>query len=147
MKPKLLIVLAVGLLLGADTGKDDAKKDQDKLQGEWVLASATRDGMEAPEEFIKSLKRSVKGDEYTVTRDGETILKGKFKLDPTKKPKTIDVTAKDQNGNEMSIAGIYEIEGDSFKLCYSGPGMERPKTFASEAGSGISLAVWKRAKK
>ena len=36
MQAKLLVVLAVGLLAAAEQ-KDDAKKDQEKLQGTWAV--------------------------------------------------------------------------------------------------------------
>jgi uncharacterized protein (TIGR03067 family) len=141
MKPRLLIVLVAGLLLAAD----DAKKDVQKFQGEWTLVSAKRDGQDIPEEMIKGIKRTIKGDDYSVTRDGETLLKGKFKVDPSKKPKTIDLTFKDQSGAEVTALGVYDLDGDNLKICYSNPGKDRPKDFVSE--TGITLGVWKRAKK
>ena len=42
---------------------------------------------------------------------------------------------------------IYELDGDTFKLCYAAPGEERPKEFSAKGANGITLAVWKRAKK
>jgi uncharacterized protein (TIGR03067 family) len=123
---------------------DAAKKDQEKLQGEWTLASGQREGQDFPEELVKSLKRTMKDDTFTITRDGEALAKGKFKLDPTKKPKAIDISL---DTSDMSVKGIYELEGDTFKLCYAAPGEDRPKEFVSKADSGITLAVWKRVKK
>jgi uncharacterized protein (TIGR03067 family) len=144
MRTRLIVIAAVALCLGADAPKDEAKKDQEKLQGDWVLASGERDGEKFPEDLVKSLKRSVTGDKVSVSRDDQAVTKGTFTLDPSKKPKAIDVKLE---GSDQAVQGIYEIDGDTFKMCYAAPGGERPKEFATKAGSGHSLAVWKRAKK
>jgi len=142
---KLLLVVAVGLLIAADKPKDDtAKKDLEALQGDWTLVSGERNGEKFPEELLKSLKRTIKGDKATITRDGETIATGTMTLDTSKKLKTIDVKLE---GMDQTIKGIYELEGETFKMCYAMPGGDRPKEFASKEGSGITLAVWKKAKK
>ena len=140
---RLLPVLAVALLLGAEK-KDDAKKDLDKLQGDWTLESGERDGQKIPEEIAKTLKRTVKGNKSKVTRDGETLAEGTMTLDPAKKPKAIDMKLE---GMDQVVQGIYELSGDTFKICYGMPGVERPKEFATKAGSGLTLGVWKKAKK
>jgi uncharacterized protein (TIGR03067 family) len=139
----LLGLATVALCLAADAPSDAAKKEQELLQGDWTLASGERAGEQIPEDLAKSLKRTIKGDVSTVTRDDQPLAKGTFTLDPTKKPKTIDVKLE---GGEM-IKGIYELSGDTFKLCYGAPGGDRPKEFATTADNGFTLAVWKRAKK
>src|SRR6516162_8695903 len=89
MRTKLAVIAVLALCLGAKV--DDAKKDKDKVQGEWTMASGERDGNEIPEEFVKSLKRVMKGDTFEVTREGETLAKGTFTLNESKTPKTIDL--------------------------------------------------------
>jgi uncharacterized protein (TIGR03067 family) len=140
---KLLVVLTVGLLLGADA-KDDGKKELEKFQGEWTVESGERDGQKFPEEVAKSLKRTVKGDKTIVSREGQVVAEGTITLDPTKKPKTIDIKL-DASGE--TVQGIYELDGDTLKICYAAPGMPRPKEFATKEGSGLTLGVWKRVKK
>jgi uncharacterized protein (TIGR03067 family) len=144
MRIKLIVLAAVALCLAADSPKEAAKKDQKKLQGDWVLASGERNGEKFPEEVAKSMKRTIAGDKFTVTRNDEAVAKGTFTLDPSKKPKAIDVKVE---GTDQSIHGIYELDGDTFKMCYAAPGKERPKEFTTKADSGHTLAVWKRAKK
>ena len=143
MRAVLLTVLAVGFCLTANA-QEATKKDQEKLQGDWTLASGQRDGEEFPEDLVKSLKRTMKNDQFSITRDGADLAKGKYKLDATKKPKVIDITLE---GSDSAVRGIYELDGDTFKLCYAAPGEDRPKEFVSKAGTGITLAVWKRVKK
>src|SRR5262249_3394473 len=38
----------------------------------------------------------------------------------------------------------YELDGDTYKVCYAVPGKARPKEFVSRPGTGISLEVYKR---
>src|SRR2546423_642012 len=86
------IGIALALLLSGHALADDAKKEMAKLEGEWSMVSGERDGQALPEEIVKELKRVAKGDETTVTSNGQTFMKAKFTVDPTKKPKTIDYT-------------------------------------------------------
>jgi hypothetical protein len=46
-----------------------------------------------------------------------------------------------------ALLGIYELEGNTWKVCYAMPGKERPKDFSAKEGSGQTLAVWEREKK
>ena len=61
-----------------------------------------------------------------------------------KKLKTIDYRS-DLLPDEP-IKGIYEIDGDSLKICFAIEG-ERPKKFESAEGSTTMLIVLKRIKK
>jgi hypothetical protein len=40
--------------------------------------------------------------------------------------------------------GIYELNGGTFKACFSSPGAERPIEF--KGGEGLTLSEWKRQK-
>ncbi len=67
-----------------------------------------------------------------------------MKLDPSKKPKEIDMILAD--GSKTAL-GIYELSGGIFKLCYAPPGKGRPKEFGAKEESGYTLSVWQRKKK
>jgi uncharacterized protein (TIGR03067 family) len=134
------------LLVAADA-KDDAKKELERLQGDWIMVSTERNGEALPDEQVKAVKRTIKDDAFTVTRDGETLAKGKFTIDPSKSPKTIDVTWTEGDNKDKTIMGIYEIDGANQKICYASLGKDRPKEFSSKGEEGITLSVWKRVKK
>ena len=140
MKTKLLFILAAGLLLGAD----DPKKELDKLQGEWSAVSLERDGNKLPDEMLKTVKRTVTGESYTIAF-GEMMFKGTFKIDVSKTPKTIDIVREEDK--DTPIKGIYELDGDTYKVCYGAPGKDRPTEFSAKEGSGNTMSVWKKAKK
>jgi uncharacterized protein (TIGR03067 family) len=148
MKPTLLLFLAAGLLIAADDKKDDAaKKDVEKLQGEWVMESHEINGEKLGEDRIKDYKRTVKEDHFTVVVGDKTVVEGTFVLDTSKKPKTLDITLEsgDQKGEKM--LGIYELDGDTYKVCIGAPGIDSPTEFVSKPDSNHGLTIWKRVKK
>jgi uncharacterized protein (TIGR03067 family) len=136
-----LAVLVV--FAAAAAAEDAAKAELDRLQGEWQLASMTRDGKEVPAERIQTITRVIKGDHYRLLQDGKEVFEGVMTLNPTRKPKTIDAK---QVGSDRAALGIYELEGDTQKICLAQPGKDRPAEFSSTEGSGRVLTVWKRKK-
>jgi uncharacterized protein (TIGR03067 family) len=141
MRGQLLAVLAVGLLVAAEAPKDDAKSDLKKMEGSWKLAAGETDGDKIPEDGLKNSSLKIKGEKYDA-KLGDSTHEGKLTLDATKKPKTMDATDGDN-----TVKGIYELKGDELKICIAPPGQDRPTEFASKAGSGHILMVWKREKK
>lgn len=124
------------------------RHELDLLQGTWYRISSEMNGHKV---FVESKwpipatthKFAIvfKDDGwYGVGKDGKTLVKNHvIKLDPTRRPKEIDLYYLDRKGNPRNgalIHGIYELEGDILKLCLSiggGPN-DRPKEFATRAG-------------
>ncbi|HEV3204267.1 MAG TPA: TIGR03067 domain-containing protein [Gemmataceae bacterium] len=144
---KMMVALTVCVLFGADSPKDAIKKEMGQLQGEWSMVSGERDGESLPEDLVQDAKRVTKEDEVTVTLAGQVYLKAKFAISPSKKPKTIDYTLQDGSEKGKTMLGIYELEGDKVKFCFSSPGKDRPTEFNTKEDSGKTLSVWKRDKK
>ena len=152
MNQRILTVLAVALLIAADTPKDDAvKKEADMLQGTWRVVSAQRDGTDAPQDETKKITITIKGDKLTARRTEnadkpeEKVYEMFFTLDPNQKPKWIDVTYMDGERKGESSQGIYELNGDTLKICVS-RGNTRPTEFETKADSQRHLMVLKRGK-
>jgi uncharacterized protein (TIGR03067 family) len=147
MRARLLGILSVGMLLGADGKNDDpAAKDLERLQGTWAIESLEINGKQEPEERTKDTKLTVKGDKYVVkVRDKEFEVT--IKLDPTKKPKHIDMVPADGPAQGKTHPGIYAVDGERFKLCRGqAPDKERPADFGSWPDSGVFYIVWKKVK-
>jgi uncharacterized protein (TIGR03067 family) len=145
MKWRLLILAAVAVAaVAADAAKDDAAdKDRKSMEGTWKIESATRGGEEAPAGEIGKIRVLIKDDKLTFDNAGRKDTTA-FTLDATKKPHTIDMTSEREKG---TAEGIYELDGDTLKLCVSKPGTPRPTEFASKKGSAVILLVLKREKK
>jgi uncharacterized protein (TIGR03067 family) len=147
MRRQMLLVLTVSLLLAADAADDAAKKDLKLFEGTWKITSMEAEGMKLPEDQFKNDKLVCKGNEFTYTDAGGAAHKGTFKIDPTKKPKTMDITFTDGPNKGETMLGIYEISEDTYKLCMKPMSKDRPTEFSSKAGSGQVVEVLKKEKK
>jgi uncharacterized protein (TIGR03067 family) len=132
---------------GGDDRGDAVKKELEKFAGTWQGISAEEDGLKAPEDRVKGHTYVFAGDRYTVRMNGKTIEEGTFRIDPSAKPKTIDVRPTKPKSKVM--LGIYEIgEGDTIRACFTHPGSAatRPAEFSTTKGTGHTLQVIKRVK-
>ncbi len=139
--------IGVSTLVGAED-KDADKKDKDKLQGTWNAVSGESGGKEQAEAKEHSL--IFKGDEFSVKRGDKVLVKGKFKIDSSKKPKTIDMEIAEGSDDVKgkTAEGIYKVEGDGLTWCVDEPGSgNRPKEFATKEGTKTMLVKLKREKK
>ena len=140
-----LVLVGTATLPAAGKKEKAIKKDLGKMKGTWTVASLVMNGEKLPEEELKKLKILIGADgSMTVQRDGTTIIKTSCKIDPTAKPKAIDVTFTQGDLKGQTALGIYEIAVDTIKYCRGGPGKDRPEEFSSKEGSGIIFAIYKR---
>jgi uncharacterized protein (TIGR03067 family) len=147
---KTLVVLAIALLLAADNSTDEAtQKERKKLEGVWQAEKSVQDGQEQANAAEHVL--TFEGNTFTITRKGMAFVKGTFKVDPTKKPKEIDMEVKESPGGRddgKTAKGIYAVDGDQLRWCTVHPGKgERPTEFASTPGSQRLFITFKREKK
>jgi uncharacterized protein (TIGR03067 family) len=140
-----IVILVASFVVPIPAGeKDDAvAKDLKLLQGNWVLQSFMTKGKDVPADTIKNIKLTIKGHRY-LAYFGEKKMELAIKIDPTKKPKAIDfIMAK--GDKKVTTRGIYEIKGDTFKLCRgTEAGQDRPTEFTAKEGTGLVIAVYKR---
>ena len=135
MRRVLFGLVAVSLLAGAFARGGDAKKDEERIQGTWVVKSFRVGGEEKPPP-VKDGKLTLSKGTWKQTGEGRTE-EGMYKLDTTKKPKWIDVTEK----GGASIPGIYTLEGDTLKFAMprKGPKGPRPNSFDDKDASVVVL--------
>jgi uncharacterized protein (TIGR03067 family) len=141
MARRLGITLAFVVTVAVVARADD-KKDEDAIQGYWVAAEAELGGNKLPDDQRKSIKLDLKDGKYQLGVD-----KGTYKLDAAAKPKTIDVVGTDGPNKGKTIPAIYELDGDTLKICYELGGKGRPTEFKTAAGTKQFLVVYKREKK
>lgn len=142
----LLLFFAL-LLVTTAPARDDAKSDAAKLEGTWVMVSGEASGQAMPADLVKTGKRAAKNGETSITFGERVYFKATYTIDPAKKPKAIDYVMTEGPTKGKTHLGIYEIDGDTVKFCFGGPGAERPTDFTAKEGSQRTLSVWKRDKK
>ena len=109
---------------------------------------AEQDGKKFSKEETKDMIATIDGSgKVSVGRGDKVINEATVKLDPTKKPKTIDITYTGGERKGQAVLGIYELEGDAFRVCVARPGDERPAEFSTKDGSGRTLVAYQREKK
>jgi uncharacterized protein (TIGR03067 family) len=128
------------------TAHADDAKDAENIIGKWSVVRGERNGDALPEDQVKELKLTF-GKEMLTLSSPEGEKEATVKLDPTKKPKTIDVIPKDGPRKGQLLRGIYELKGDELRLCMSDSEQsERPTEFKSPNGSSFVLLSLKRDK-
>ncbi len=144
------LVIAIGLvssmLMGADSPKSTVTENSKALQGSWQLSSGEANGKALDESQLKDGKLVIKDDHYTVTIGKSEPISGTQKLDVVKKVNTIDITDATGANKDKTCLGIYEIDGDTFRVVFAQPGGERPSKFETKPDSKQWMHVWKREK-
>ncbi len=142
----LALVLSGGAATRADD-KADVEKEFEKFQGVWTFESVEAGARRRRPNSCKGATITFAGDKFTVKRGAEVIQAGTQKLDPSKSPKTIDVVMTEGLNKGAVMLGIYEIDGDTLRVCFDEAGMKRPTEFKSVPGTQTFVNVHKRAKK
>jgi uncharacterized protein (TIGR03067 family) len=78
---------------------------------------------------------------------GEKADKGTVKRNSAAKPKELDITGSEGPNKGKSILAIYELDGDTLRVCYDLGGKNRPTDFTTKEGTLRFLVTYKRAKK
>ena len=128
---------------------DDKKK---ALEGTWHPIKAVQGGQPEPQDENDRYRVKFEGENFTITRDGQALMKGTFTLDAEKKPNTIDMKVNENTDNPddvgKTLLGIIEVSGDELKWCFVPPDRgERPGEFESPEGTPRMLVTFKREKK
>jgi uncharacterized protein (TIGR03067 family) len=146
------MVVAIGALLAgyllAD-GTDD--KEAKRLKGRWISEKFVWAGRESEEgeTMILDIEDDSVSWQYlkkTGNKGGSSANTYTYKLEAAKKPAELDLTITDGVLKGKTYPSIYQLDGDTLKLCRNQPGQKRPTEFASKKGSDTIFLVLKRAK-
>jgi uncharacterized protein (TIGR03067 family) len=143
------LLIGLALTVGAPA-KDKKDAEKPSIVGVWSGEKNTRGGKEAP--------IPEGGVTITFAADGKVIVKegererdsATYKVDAKKDPAEIDLIPPKE---EVTMRGIYRIDGDTLTICFSGKEAGgknesvRPTKFESPEGSMMMLITLKRVKK
>ena len=141
----LAALVAASPVVAADTAEDAARKEYARFEGAWRVVSVEIEGKKMPDKFFKEFRLVLKGPQYTF-HEGDMASQGTYSVDVSKKPKQIDIKISEGPDKDKTMLGIYELEGDTYRLCLNPTGKDRPTEFASKPGSGHILEVLQREK-
>jgi RNA polymerase sigma factor (sigma-70 family) len=129
----------------------DAKKEQDKLQGTWLVVGVEEEGKAIPEQELKEAKETfvVKGGQMTYCRDGKVQITMKFVLAPGEPPNWMELEFTEGNDKGHANHAIYELDGDKLKIRMNdkfggNSPTERPADFSTTEGKEAVLFILKR---
>lgn len=145
------LLCALGLVVSGTAGtradeKADLEKELKRFQGTWSEESVETSGKKLRIDGLKGMTVTFEGDKYAVKKGDDVLEAATIKLDPSKSPHAIDMTMTEGPFKGAVILGIYEINGDTLKICFDPVGKKRPTEFKTGGGTEI-LVVHKRVKK
>ena len=109
------------------------------LDGVWITTSLEL--AEQPKKDPPQIKMTFSGNKLTMEVQNETKA-AKIAVDFKKKPAEIDIMPTDGPFQAQSVAGIFERNGDTLRICAGNqPGGKRPTEF--KAGDGNALITLK----
>jgi uncharacterized protein (TIGR03067 family) len=116
-------------------------QDLDRLQGTWNIVSLEMDGRKMP---CGGAQIVVRGNRFTTIAMG-AAYDGTVVVHQTTAPKSFDLHFEEGPEKGNTSLGIYELDGDTWKICLTTRGSGRPKEFAAPPGTGIALESLQRA--
>jgi len=143
MKHILCICLTVAASLTAFAA--DPPADAKAVQGSWTPIKADLGGQPITEAVLKSISLKLDNGKYEVLV-GSAPDKGTYTLDSTSKPKSMTITGTEGPNNGKTFPAIYELKGDTLRICYDLSGAKRPTEFKSIAGTRLYLVTYNRKK-
>jgi uncharacterized protein (TIGR03067 family) len=144
MKKIFCICLLTVASLAVFAAEDSA--DFKALQGSWIPIKAELGGNPLPADVLKTITLNLTNQNYEVTITGEQSDYGTWTLDTAAKPKGMTIVATKGPNTGKTFPCIYEIKGDTFRVCYDLSGAKRPTDFKTATGTKLYLVTYNRKK-
>jgi uncharacterized protein (TIGR03067 family) len=142
MKHTLLIGLVLAISLRAVTAADS---DAKIIQGNWKPVTGELSGHPMAETVLQTISMKLEKGKYEVIADGRPD-RGTYTLDGSTKPKGMTVTGTEGPNQGKAFPCIYELEGDTLRICYDLSGAKRPTEFKSLPNTKLYLVTYARKK-
>ena len=137
---------AVALLVAGSVLAADPPADLKAFEGKWAIHAATLAGRDHLDDF-QGFKLTITGEKYTIDL-GPNSDHGTLTIDPTKSPKTIDITTrKDGPFKGRTLPGIYQLKDGKLIVCCDSEAKARPTAFEAKEKTTVMLFALKRDRK
>jgi uncharacterized protein (TIGR03067 family) len=124
----------------------DDSADVKALHGCWVPVKAELGGQALPADVLSTITLTLTNNNYEVTIKGEQSDYGTWTLDTSTKPKGMTIVGTKGPNAGKTFPCIYEIKGDTFRICYDLSGAKRPTEFKTATGAKLYLVTYNRKK-
>lgn len=137
MKKLLGLMWVVSLLSLVGTAcaddKDKVAEEDKKFEGKWQVVTLEIGGNKAQSEAVETMTFTFTGKKYEQKIGDDVVEAGTQDLDPGKTPKFMDVTVTDGETKGKKQLAIYEINGDTCKICFAQhDSKDRPTKFETK---------------
>ena len=146
MKTKTIPYICIAMILFTAAARSQDADERKLLQGTWLATAAELSESTLDEATLKTIKLVLEGDKYAVTVGESPIDKDTTRIDPAAKPKTMDIISTEGPNKGKTFLAIYELNGDTLRICYDLTGKVRPTEFKTRKGEPLFLVTYKRAK-
>jgi uncharacterized protein (TIGR03067 family) len=118
------------------------KPDIEALQGTWNIVSLEMDGHKYP---AAGSQIAIEGGRFTGRNMGAEYS-GTMAVNQSSSPKSFDLLFETGPEKGSRSLGIYELDGNAWKICLGLTGKTRPAKFATAPDSGHALETLKRSR-
>lgn len=108
------------------------------MEGTWGFRSFEVDGRAVPAAMLTRSRLLIDGDRFRM-ESPEATYEGIFTIDVEQAPHRIDIDFVDGPEAGNRCEGLFDLDGDRFRLCLGLVGSKRPQGFATAPGSGHAL--------
>src|SRR5262249_46524037 len=114
----------------------DPTGDEKAVQGKWTPVKAELGGQPMPAALLKTISLKLENGKYEVFVGTEPD-RGTYTIDPASTPKSMSVTGTEGPNMGKTFPAIYELNGDTLRICYDLSGAKRPTEFKTITGTRL----------
>ena len=126
----------------------DPQAEMAKLEGKWQATAVESRGMKLPDELVEGVKLLVLelDSGKLILRAGDNeVDSGTFKIEVKGNRRTIEMSSAKQNAK--TTTGLYEIKGDTLRICVGTIDGKAPKAFnTARNDGGRTITTYERLK-
>ncbi len=142
------------VLIGCSTQSSSVKSETAKssssqeisqmIKGTWIPISGELAGKPFPQQVLSTIQLILTENQYTAVVAGAKDV-GNLTFFSDQQPRAMDILGTEGPNKGRTILAIFELAGDSLKICYDLEGKTRPGEFKTSAGTKQFLVLYKRA--
>jgi len=140
---KYYLSLTLALVYALNLSAADATVNEKAIQGMWHPVQAELASRPMPDALLKSISLNLTDGKYEVLV-GTQSDRGTYSLDLTREPKGMSITGTEGPNQGKTFPAIYELTGDTLRICYDLSGTKRPEAFKTVAGTKLYLVTYQR---